>query len=74
VTFPGSGPPGARPPRDPRPLIERIGMAFVAVVLAVLFGGIALAAWTQGEPFLATMGAVGCLMTAWVGVLTLLRG
>ena len=30
--------------------------------------------WIGGEPFLTVMGAIGCLMTAWVGALTLLRG
>ena len=57
-----------------RPLIERIGLAAVALVLGTLFGGVAAAAWTGGEPFLAAMGAIGCLMTLWVGALTLLRG
>ena len=61
-------------PHERRPLIERIGMAAIAVVLAVLFGGVALAAWVGGEPFLAVMGGLGCLMTAWVGGLTLVRG
>ena len=45
-----------------------------AVVLAILFAGVAVAAWMGGEPFLAAMGAIGCLMTAWVGGLTFLRG
>lgn len=58
----------------PRPLIERIGLAIIAAILAVLFGGVAVAAWVGGEPFLAVMGAIGCLMTAWVGGLTLFRG
>ena len=79
----GSGPAGSGIKPDPepepepharRPLIERIGMAAIAVVLAVLFGGVALAAWVGGEPFLAVMGGLGCLMTAWVGGLTLFRG
>jgi hypothetical protein len=61
-------------PRERRPLIERIGMAAIAAVLAVLFGGVAVSAWVGGEPFLAVMGAVGCLMTAWVGGITLFRG
>jgi hypothetical protein len=61
-------------PRAPRPVVERIGMAAVAAVLAILFGGVAAAAWIGGEPFLAVMGAIGCLMTAWVGGLTLFRG
>ncbi len=60
--------------RRRRPLIERLGMASVAVVLGVLFGGVAVAAWTNGEPFLGVMGAIGCLMTIWVGALTLVRG
>ena len=60
--------------RERRPLIERIGMAAIAAVLAVLFGGVGVAAWSGGEPFLAVMGWIGCLMTAWVGGLTLFRG
>jgi hypothetical protein len=62
------------PPRASRPLIERIGMALIAAILAALFGGVAVAAWVGGEPFLAVMGGIGCLMTAWVGGLTLFRG
>jgi hypothetical protein len=62
------------PGREPRPWIERIGMAGIAAVLATLFGGVAAASWVGGEPFLAVMGAIGCVMTAWVGVLTLFRG
>ncbi len=60
------------PPR--RPLIERIGLAGIALVLAGLFGFVAVAAFGGGEPFLGVMGAVGCLMTLWVGGLTLFRG
>ena len=73
-------PPDPTRPTDPeaarerRPLIERIGMAAIAVVLAALFGCVAVAAWAGGEPFLAVMGGIGCLMTAWVGGLTLFRG
>jgi hypothetical protein len=61
-------------PRERRPVVERIGMAAIAAVLAMLFGGVAVAAWVGGEPFLAVMGGIGCLMTAWVGGLTLFRG
>jgi hypothetical protein len=60
--------------REPRPLVERVGLAAIAAVLATLFGGVAVAAWLGGEVFLATMGGIGCLMTAWVGALTLFRG
>lgn len=55
-------------------MIERIGLAAIAAVLAMLFGGVAVSAWIGEEPFLAVMGAIGCLMTAWVGGLTLFRG
>jgi len=60
--------------RTPRPLIERLGLAAIALVLAVMFGGVSAASWAGGEPFLAVMGGIGCLMTIWVGVLTLVRG
>ncbi len=71
---PTEAPAPAELPREPRPIIERLGLAAVAVVLAILFGGVAAASWVGGEPFLMVMGAVGCLMTLWVGLLTLLRG
>jgi hypothetical protein len=75
---PADGPPDERlthqAPHGRRPAIERIGLAAVAAFIAVLFGGVALAAWIGGEVFLAAMGAIGCLMTAWVGGLTLFRG
>lgn len=61
-------------PRSRRPWLERIGLAAIAAVLAIMFGGVAAASWIGGEPFLAAMGAIGCLMTVWVGALTLLRG
>jgi len=67
-------PPDRVEPREPRPIIERFGLAAVAAVLALLFGGVAAASWVGGEPFLAVMAAVGCLMTVWVGALTLIRG
>ena len=60
------------PPK--RPILERLGLALIAIVLAVLFGGIAVASWIGGELFLALMGAIGCGMTLWVGALTLFRG
>lgn len=65
--------PRATDPR-PRPLIERIGMAFIALILAALFALVAVAAFIGGEPFLGVMGAIGCLMVLWVGGLTLFKG
>ena len=61
-------------PREPRPLIERIGLALIAVVIIAVFGAIAAASFASGEPFLALMAGIGALMTAWGGGLTLLRG
>ncbi len=62
------------PAREPRPWIERIGLACIAALLAFLFGGVSAASWIGGEPFLSIMAGIGCLMTVWVGVLTLVRG
>jgi hypothetical protein len=70
----GEAVPSSRQPRTPRPWVERVGLAAIATVLAVMFGGVAASAWIGGEPFLAVMGGIGCLMTAWVGGLTLFRG
>ena len=55
-------------------MLERIGMAAIALVLAALFGIVAVAAFVGGEPFLGVMGAIGCLMVLWVGGLTLFKG
>jgi hypothetical protein len=60
--------------REGRPILERIGLAAIALVLAALFGTVAAAAIAGGELFLGIMGAAGCLMTIWVGAMTLIRG
>lgn len=57
-----------------RPLIERIGMAAIALVLAVLFVVVAVAAFVGGEPFLGVMSGIGALMVTWAGGRTLLSG
>jgi hypothetical protein len=72
ATDPGSGTP--EPDRRPRPIVERLGMAAIALVLGALFAVVAVAAFAGGEPFLGAMGAIGCLMVLWVGGLTLFRG
>lgn len=66
-----AGEPG---PRAPRPFVERLGMALIALVIAAMFGGMAVASWAGGEGFLAVMAATGALMTAWAGAMTLRRG
>jgi len=62
------------PAREPRPWLERLGLAGIALVLGILFGGVSAASWVGGEPFLAVMAGIGCLMTVWVGLITLVRG
>ena len=62
------------PDDRPRPMIERIGLALIAVVLASLFAVVSVASFAGGEPFLGVMGAMGCLMVIWVGGLTLFKG
>jgi hypothetical protein len=57
-----------------RPLVERVGLGAIAVILAGVFGFIALAAWTSGEVFLAVMAGIGALMTVWAALATLRRG
>jgi hypothetical protein len=67
--------PAVSPTAEPgRPIVERIGLALIALVLGLLFGTVAVAAWFGGEVFLAAMAAIGCLMTFWVGTMTLFRG
>ena len=66
--------PSVEATRERRPWIERIGLAGIAIVLGGLFGFVAVVAWSGGEPFLGIMGGIGCLMTLWVGGLTLVRG
>ncbi len=61
-------------PPERRPIVERIGMAAIALVFATLFGGVTIAAFSGGEPFLGVMAGIGCLMTLWVGGITLFRG
>ena len=57
-----------------RPLVERLGMASIALVLAVIFGAMAAVSWAGHDPFLAVMAGVGALMTAWAGLITITRG
>ena len=60
-------------PDERPPLIERAGMAAVAVVLAGLFGGMGIAAWIGDEVFLAVMAWIGALMTLWAAGSSLSR-
>ena len=60
--------------RERRPVLERLGLAAIAVVMAILFGFVGVAALAGGEYILGAMGFVGCMMTLIVGGITLLRG
>jgi len=60
--------------RERRPMLERIGLAGIAIVMAILFGTVGVAAVLGGEYILGAMGFVGCMMTLVVGGITLLRG
>jgi hypothetical protein len=66
-----SEPPGQP---EPRPWLERIGLAAIATVMGLLFAGVAVAAGIGGEWILAAMSAVGAFMTIAVGLATLVRG
>jgi len=74
VAAPPEAPPVVDPTRERRPMIERIGLAMIALALGAMFGGVGYAAWLGGEPFLAVIGGISWAMTWWVGALTLVRG
>ena len=58
----------------PRPLIERIGLGLIAIVIAVVFGGLAVAAFANGEVFIGVMAGIGALMTVWAAASSIGRG
>jgi hypothetical protein len=74
VTEPAGDPVPDNVPREPRPFLERLGLAAVALVMAALFALVAVAAGLGGEWILAALSGVGALMTIGVGLLTLVRG
>jgi hypothetical protein len=65
---------GTAEERERRPMLERLGLAAIAVVMAILFGIVGIAAVIGGEYILGAMGFVGCMMTLVVGGITLVRG
>lgn len=68
-----SGSPAPEEPGNPapRPAIERIGLGLIALVLATVFGAVAVAALSSGEVFLGVMASIGAVMTVWAGASTL---
>ena len=59
---------------EPRPMVERIGLGVIALVIAVVFGGLAVAALANGEVFIGVMAGIGALMTVWAAAGSLTRG
>jgi hypothetical protein len=59
--------------RPSRPLVERLGLGFIALVVAALFGAMSAEAWAGGELFLAAMAGIGLLMTLWAAATTVFR-
>jgi hypothetical protein len=58
----------------PRTLVERLALGAIALLVAMLFGGIGVAAFAGGEVFLGVMGGIGALMTLWAAASNLRRG
>ena len=67
-------PPEYEAERPPRPFVERLGLAAVALFVGGLFILMAAAAWVGREGFLALMAGLGGLMTLWAGFNSLRRG
>lgn len=59
---------------EPRPLIERVALGGIAIVVAAVFAGIAIAAFAGSEVFLGTMAGIGALMTVWAAAGNIRRG
>ena len=80
VPAPGAAAPNAAPDAPdtsdavPRPLLERLGLGFIALVIAALFGALSVAALASGELFLGVMAGIGALMTVWAAASSLRRG
>jgi hypothetical protein len=59
---------------EPRPLVERVGLAGIALLFALLFGALGIAALASNELFLGIMGVIGAVMTLWAAVGSLRKG
>ena len=62
------------PAPEPRPWLERIGLASIALVMGGLLAVMGIVAWSGGEWILAAMSLSGAVLTVAVAVVTLIRG
>ena len=69
-----SGDPPDPEPAPSRTRLERLALAGIALLVAILFGGMGVAAFTGGEVFLGVMGGIGALMSVWAAASNLRRG
>ena len=60
--------------REARPMIERLGLALIALVLSAMFGALSYVSLTGGEVFLGIMGGIGAVMTLWAAGSSLRAG
>jgi hypothetical protein len=67
-------PTGPGEPVEPRPWLERIGLAAIAAVMGSVLVLMAVVAWLGGEWILAAMSASGAVLTLGVGFMPLVRG
>jgi len=58
---------------EPRPLVERLGLGVIALVIAAVFAGLAVAAFANDEVFIGVMAGIGALMTVWAAASTVRR-
>ena len=61
-------------PSEPRPWLERIGLAAIAMVMGALLTVMGVVAWAGGEWILAAMSGAGAVLTIGIGLVTLVRG
>jgi ABC-type thiamin/hydroxymethylpyrimidine transport system permease subunit len=69
-----AAPDSSAPPAESRPLIERAGLATIALVVTTMFAALAAAAFGGGEVYLGVMAGIGAAMTVWAAASTLRRG
>ena len=70
----GRIPPGGEPRSQPSSRSGRIALRTVALIMVLLFVALSTAAALSGQAFLAVVGLIGAIMTAWALAASLGRG